>query len=193
MYLCICVICAYLCLFRVCAQLPTHRTRHTCHHRNIIPSSPHFLPHHQNISYNLSLPIICTTDHTHSSDAQVRAPSTLTACPPPSSRTASEPIAFAHLPCPPLSQLCLTHIHSFVCRISIVCTSQHRNSCPIRIKHVSCVSQHVASIQVQTDAFAFSASRRPPCYSLRFSDQGVSSLGVGFESRTRHVMFIYVP
>ena len=177
MYLCICVICAYLCLFRVRAQLPTHRARHTHHRRNIIPLSPHFLPHHQNISYNLSLPIICTTDHTHSSDGQVCAPSTLAACPPPSSRTASEPIAFAHLPCPPLSQLCLTHIPSFVCRISIiVCTSQHRNSCPIRIKHVSCVSQHVASIQVQMDAFAFSASRHPPFYSLRFSDQGVSSL-----------------
>ena len=180
MSICVSVYLCHLCLFvpfpssRSTSHPPCSPYMHTRHHRNIIPPSPHFLPHHQNISYNLSLPIICTTNHTHSSDTQVRAPSALAACPPPSSRTASEPIAFAHLPCPPLSQLCLTHIPSFVCRISIiVCTSQHRNSCPIRIKHVSCVSQHVASIQVQTDAFAFSASRHPPFYSLRFSDQGV--------------------
>jgi len=34
----------------------------------------------------------------------------------------------------------------------------------------------MASIQIQMDTFPFSASRHPPCFSLRFSDQDVSSL-----------------
>jgi hypothetical protein len=36
--------------------------------------------------------------------------------------------------------------------------------------------RHIASIQIQMDTFPFSASHHPPCFSLRFSDQDVSSL-----------------
>ena len=41
---------------------------------------------------------------------------------------------------------------------------------------VPCIPQHAASIHVQMDTFTFSASCCPSCYSLQFSDQGVSSL-----------------
>ena len=147
--------------------------RLTRHHRNIISPSSHFLPHHQNIiTYHTTflfplftqpttptLPMLKFVHLPHPPLARRQlalaivphtvAESYLTVITfKPSHRllrVLHPSLSHSHTfrARPTRNNLCLTHIHSFARRIGIICTSQRRNSCPICIKHVSCVSQHV--------------------------------------------------
>jgi hypothetical protein len=165
-----------------------------------IPMSATALKHDKKAFAHIWFLVEPNSNHTHSSDAQVHAPSVpatsshLQLCLPHTvAKSYHTVITFkpsSRLLCvlhPNLSHsctFCACHTHNCALCIStrslaasaLFVQSQHRNSCPIHIKHILCISQHVASIQVQTDTFAFSASCHPPCYSLKFSDQGVLSL-----------------